>query len=90
MPRRKAASGTVAAIPWSGASSAVRPMLATLADRHEVPLVSERLTYEPKYDGIRALVAIEPKPPAAGRRPPAASPRPPAPSHRCRPPHVQT
>jgi bifunctional non-homologous end joining protein LigD len=34
------------------------PMLATLA---EAPLVSEGLVYEPKYDGIRALVEVGPK-----------------------------
>jgi bifunctional non-homologous end joining protein LigD len=32
-------------------------MLATLGD---APLVDDRLAYEPKYDGIRALVSIEP------------------------------
>ena len=36
-------------------------MLATLGD---VPLVAEHLAYEPKYDGIRALVAIAPGRPA--------------------------
>jgi bifunctional non-homologous end joining protein LigD len=35
----------------------VRPMLATLADP---PLVDAGLVYEPKYDGIRALIAVEP------------------------------
>jgi bifunctional non-homologous end joining protein LigD len=39
----------------------VRPMLATLAD---APLVDAGLVYEPKYDGIRALAAVEPKPDA--------------------------
>ncbi len=34
-----------------------RPMLAALA---EAPLVSNRLVYEPKYDGIRTLVSLEP------------------------------
>ena len=34
-------------------------MLATLA---EPPLVDDRLAYEPKYDGIRALIQIEPGP----------------------------
>jgi bifunctional non-homologous end joining protein LigD len=43
--------------PWRGDIKNLRPMLATLADP---PLVDERLAYEPKYDGIRALVAIEP------------------------------
>jgi bifunctional non-homologous end joining protein LigD len=35
----------------------LRPMLATLA---EAPLVDKNLVYEPKYDGIRALVEINP------------------------------
>jgi bifunctional non-homologous end joining protein LigD len=35
----------------------LRPMLATLAD---APLVDKNLVYEPKYDGIRALVEITP------------------------------
>jgi bifunctional non-homologous end joining protein LigD len=35
----------------------LRPMLATLA---EAPLVAKNLVYEPKYDGIRALVEINP------------------------------
>ncbi|HET7697586.1 MAG TPA: DNA ligase D [Vicinamibacterales bacterium] len=35
----------------------LRPMLATLA---EAPLVKQGLVYEPKYDGIRALVEIPP------------------------------
>jgi bifunctional non-homologous end joining protein LigD len=35
----------------------VRPMLATLED---APLQSAGLVYEPKYDGIRALVEIDP------------------------------
>src|SRR3954470_11227277 len=34
------------------------PMLATLAD---APLVSKTLVYEPKYDGIRALVEVAPR-----------------------------
>src|SRR5438552_1830492 len=45
------------AVPWTEAVAAVRPMLATLADP---PLVDSRLAYEAKYDGIRALVQIEP------------------------------
>src|SRR5688572_2220147 len=40
-----------------------RPMLAAL---DEAPLVSDRLVYEPKYDGIRTLVTIEPGAPGAG------------------------
>src|SRR6266567_1562871 len=35
----------------------IRPMLATL---EEAPLVDESLVYEPKYDGIRAVVEINP------------------------------
>ncbi len=40
--------------------AAVRPMLAVLADLRDVPLESDRLVFEPKYDGIRALVALVP------------------------------
>jgi bifunctional non-homologous end joining protein LigD len=36
----------------------LRPMLATLAD---APLAQKGLVYEPKYDGIRALVALTPR-----------------------------
>ena len=39
----------------------VRPMLAMLED---APLDSPGLIYEPKYDGIRALVEIDPTRPA--------------------------
>ena len=46
----------------------LRPMLATLAD---APLDDERLVYEPKYDGIRALVEVVPSPPKGRRRQPA-------------------
>jgi bifunctional non-homologous end joining protein LigD len=42
---------------WREKPEAVRPMLATLA---EAPLVSQGLLYEPKYDGIRALVHVAP------------------------------
>src|SRR5689334_15472055 len=35
----------------------IRPMLATLED---APLQDEALVYEPKYDGIRAIVEIDP------------------------------
>ncbi len=45
---------------WRENPATVRPMLATLA---EPPLTGPGLVYEPKYDGIRALVHI---PPAAG------------------------
>ena len=42
---------------WRGDMTSVRPMLATLED---APLQSDGLVYEPKYDGIRALVEIDP------------------------------
>ena len=42
---------------WRGDMRTVRPMLATLED---APLESTGLVYEPKYDGIRALVDITP------------------------------
>jgi bifunctional non-homologous end joining protein LigD len=48
-------------VKWREDPAAVRPMLATLAD---APLTSPGLVYEPKYDGIRALVHV---PPAASR-----------------------
>ena len=47
---------------WRGEMESVRPMLATL---EEAPLDSPGLVYEPKYDGIRAIVEIDP-----GRRAP--------------------
>ena len=47
---------------WRGDMRSVRPMLATLED---APLQSAGLVYEPKYDGIRALVEVDP-----GRRAP--------------------
>ncbi len=42
---------------WREKPEAVRPMLATLA---EASLASAGLVYEPKYDGIRALVHVPP------------------------------
>src|SRR5688572_27756970 len=42
---------------WASDMQVVRPMLATLED---APLESQGLVYEPKYDGIRALVEIDP------------------------------
>jgi bifunctional non-homologous end joining protein LigD len=36
----------------------MQPMLATLAD---APLVDPNLVYEPKYDGIRALISVAPR-----------------------------
>jgi bifunctional non-homologous end joining protein LigD len=50
--------------PWSDDPASVRPMLATTAD---APLESPALVYEPKYDGIRAIVSVLP----AGRGSPA-------------------
>lgn len=44
--------------PWRGDLKAIRPMLATLED---APLEDEGLVYEPKYDGIRALVDLTPR-----------------------------
>src|SRR5919106_1609603 len=42
---------------WKEDPAKVRPMLATLA---EPPLTGKGLVYEPKYDGIRALVHVAP------------------------------
>src|SRR5688500_16094309 len=42
---------------WRENPANVRPMLATLA---QSPLVGKALVFEPKYDGIRALVHIGP------------------------------
>jgi ATP-dependent DNA ligase len=42
---------------WREAAANIRPMLASLLP---APLVDESLVYEPKYDGIRALVEGEP------------------------------
>ena len=42
---------------WRDNPASIRPMLATLADP---PLDDPRLAYEPKYDGIRALVKVTP------------------------------
>ena len=41
----------------------MEPMLATLA---EAPLVDPNLVYEPKYDGIRALISVTPAKAATG------------------------
>ena len=54
-PSQTAKAGSPA--KWRGAMEAVRPMLAMLED---APLDSPGLVYEPKYDGIRALVEIDP------------------------------
>jgi bifunctional non-homologous end joining protein LigD len=44
------------AVPWKDDPAAVRPMLASVGD---APLDSANLAYEPKYDGIRAIVAVD-------------------------------
>jgi len=44
-------------VVWRQKSDSLRPMLATLA---ETPLTSPNLVYEPKYDGIRALIDLTP------------------------------
>jgi bifunctional non-homologous end joining protein LigD len=44
---------------WREKPGGARPMLATLADP---PLSGSSLVFEPKYDGIRAVVEIEPAP----------------------------
>src|SRR5919109_4570520 len=44
---------------WREKPGSLRPMLATLAD---APLTSSALVYEPKYDGIRALIEVTPGP----------------------------
>ena len=47
---------------WRDDPATIRPMLATLA---EPPLTGSGLVFEPKYDGIRALVHVEPGTPRA-------------------------
>ena len=44
-------------MPWRDDPARVRPMLATLA---EPPLTGKGLVFEPKYDGIRAIVHVAP------------------------------
>ncbi len=44
--------------PWRDDPARVRPMLASLAD---ASLTDPHLAYELKYDGIRALVALDPR-----------------------------
>ena len=43
--------------PWRGRIQDLRPMLAVLGD---LPVRNPAYVYEPKYDGIRALVGVEP------------------------------
>jgi bifunctional non-homologous end joining protein LigD len=48
-------------VRWHEDPAKVRPMLATALDPSaKIPLQDAALWYEPKYDGIRALVAIDP------------------------------
>src|SRR5712691_2062545 len=49
-------------MPWRDDPSTVRPMLASTAT---APLDSAEFAYEPKYDGIRVIVAIHPGVPTA-------------------------
>src|SRR5690242_13348693 len=44
---------------WRESPADVRPMLASLSDP---PITQTGLVYEPKYDGIRALVDVQPGP----------------------------
>ena len=44
-------------MPWRENPATVRPMLASL---DEPPIDQAGLVYEPKYDGIRALVDVRP------------------------------
>src|ERR671916_248053 len=53
---------------WRDEPTSVRPMLASTAD---APLESSELAYEPKYDGIRAIVVIDPPSPSSGSSPPS-------------------
>lgn len=48
---------------WREDPATVRPMLASL---DEPPIVQHGLVYEPKYDGIRAIVDVQPASPRAG------------------------
>src|SRR5262245_16901641 len=48
---------------WRDDPSTVRPMLASL---DEPPVSQTGLVYEPKYDGIRALVDVRPAPKKGG------------------------
>jgi bifunctional non-homologous end joining protein LigD len=47
---------------WREDPATIRPMLATL---DEPPLTGSGLVFEPKYDGIRALVHVAPRTPTA-------------------------
>ncbi len=45
-------------VPWRDEVRRLRPMLASVAD---APLADPHLAYELKYDGIRALVSLDPR-----------------------------
>ena len=51
-------------MPWRDDPSTVRPMLASTAG---APLDSAEFAYEPKYDGIRVIVAVHPSIPSEAR-----------------------
>ncbi len=54
---------------WRANAGEVRPMLATLAgEPTESDLANAHLVYEPKYDGIRALVELDPGAPPSRSR----------------------
>ncbi len=54
---------------WPEDPAGIRPMLASTT---EVSLTSTAYAYEPKYDGIRAIIALEPAPqPRSGPKQPA-------------------
>ena len=61
MPPRTTSKGSQ---KWRGAARDTRPMLATLTDPqlHEQVLRRSDLVFEPKYDGIRAVIDIDPTP----------------------------
>src|SRR5690242_15452846 len=54
------------AIPWREDPAQVRPMLASTTEAApDRDLQNPALVYEPKFDGIRALVSLEPAQPHA-------------------------
>ena len=61
MPPRTTSKGSQ---KWRGAARDIRPMLAALTDPqlHEQVLRRSDLVFEPKYDGIRAVIDIDPTP----------------------------
>ena len=66
MAKKQTQQRTAAAKVWRGAARDVRPMLAVLAPQSAHPRILRKtnLVFELKYDGIRALVALD------GRAPP--------------------